>query len=136
MHSLYWLTVVLVSAPSSAFQVRTLGCAPRVAHIFAREFEPLPDLKDELKVRFDRDLGETKTSFVPTVKRPAQKEAERPSQNEILLAEIRALQPKEKPPPPQRAPVDVSQSMLTCFDFCVLEVGAFLTNHLIECACS
>ena len=70
----------------------------------------MTDLNDELKVKFDRDMGgETRTSFAPTTPRPsATVEAEPLSQNEVLLAEIRALQPKEKePPPPAKAPVDV-----------------------------
>uniref|UniRef100_A0A7S4J421 Uncharacterized protein n=1 Tax=Prymnesium polylepis TaxID=72548 RepID=A0A7S4J421_9EUKA len=83
----------------------------RSGRILAREVEPLADANDELKVRFDRDyVGETKTTFAQTAVRRDVAEAAAPplSQNEVLLTEIRALQPKEKKPPPERKPVDLN----------------------------
>ena len=104
------LTALLVSSPPSSLPRPAIHAVSRCGLISAREGEPLTDLNDELKVKFDRDMGgDTKTSFAPTAPRKtATVEAEPLSQNEVLLAEIRALQPKEKPPaPPAKAPVDV-----------------------------
>ncbi|KAL1520068.1 hypothetical protein AB1Y20_023543 [Prymnesium parvum] len=80
----------------------------RRCSVVAREGEPLRD--DELKVRFARDVGGgTKSSFRPADAAAARREgAPPPSQNELLLAEIRALQPEPLPPPPKKAPVDLN----------------------------
>lgn len=68
------------------------------------------ELRDELKPRFSRgDESDTKKAFVPDAapveNKPA---APAPGSNEALLAEIRALQPKQLPPPPQKQAVDLN----------------------------
>lgn len=103
-------TVAALLVVPPATLPRPVVRAYRSGRIFARDIEPLADANDELKVRFERDTGgETRTSFAPTVKREVAVEEVPLSQNEILLAEIRALQPEEKKePPPARAPIDLN----------------------------
>ena len=76
----------------------------------------LLDMEDDLKPRFSRSDDEgPKTSFTPDAAAAAATtgSAARPSTNELtanqqLLEEIRALQPAEVPPPPERQPVDLN----------------------------
>jgi len=104
--SLPTVAALLVAPPQSLHRP---ALAPRSGLIVAREIEPLSDANDELKKRFVSDVGETKTSFAPTAVRPQAAKQEAPlSQNEMLLAEIRALQPEKKAPPPEKKQVDLN----------------------------
>jgi len=58
------------------------------------------------QVRFSRELEPTRTSFGTTT--AAVKEKPKLTQNEQLLAEIRALQPPAPPPRPEREPIDLN----------------------------
>lgn len=104
------LPALLTCAPPPHLARLAAPASARSAHIRAREIDPLSGPNDELKSRFDRSVEETRTSFSPPTREKAQVKSEPPpTQNEVLLAEIRALQPeKKKEPPPKRAPVDVS----------------------------
>lgn len=103
------LAALLTSTPAPIMRQSAALPILRTTRISAREVEPLSDMDDELKVRFDRNSGETKTTFAPAQKKSETATKQMQSKNEILLAEIRALQPKEPAaPPPKRAPVDLN----------------------------
>jgi hypothetical protein len=102
------VSALLAARPPAALQPLTRTFRAGAIALQDRDV-PQVDLRDTLKVGFarDEDTG-PKTSFVPDSSRTKPAAEVTLDRNEQLLAEIRALQPRELPPPPVRVPVDLN----------------------------
>jgi len=104
-----WATAVVLAAAFTGPAPRALPPSPTAR----RTCRPCAALQpqDDLKPRFSRgDDTETKTTFTPdrVAEVRAAKQAAPATQNEQLLAEIRALQPEPVAAPPQKKAVDLN----------------------------